>query len=83
MEKILKRFGGDNQKHSTVNLNGKTYNSIENTYTCINLSRYPTAKIRKGSEQENSTVADSGCTLNSMAVSAHLKNVRLTTKIIN
>ena len=47
MGKVCKGVGEDNQKHSTVNLNGKTYNGIENKYICSNLSQAPTTKIRK------------------------------------
>ena len=72
-KKVQNIGGGNNQKHSTVNLNGADYNGIKNTYVCSNLSQAPTKKNKI--EQENSAVADSGCTGNFMAVSAQLKNV--------
>ena len=43
-ERTRERGGGDNQKHSTVNINDTTYNSIENKYVFSNLARAPTTK---------------------------------------
>ena len=83
MKKVWNRGGVDNQKHSTLNLNGIDYNIIENEYVFSNLSWAPITKNIKEIEQKNSAVADSGCMGNFVAVYSHLNNVRHTMKIIN
>ena len=75
MKKWMKGRRGNNQKHSTVNLNGKTYNGMENTHICSNLSQAAPKKVRKEIEQENSADADSGCIVNFVAVSDYLDDV--------
>ena len=83
MEERTKERRGDNQKHSTVKLNGKTYNGIENNmYVVIFLERQP-RKHTQERKEENLAVSDSGYTVNFMAVTAHLNNVRPTADIIN
>ena len=49
-------------------------------HVAILLERQPQKKETK---EENSTVTDSGCTGNFMAVSSNLKNVQLKTRVIN
>ena len=53
-----------------------------NMYVAISLMRQP-QQNKQETKEENSAVADSGCTGNFMAVSAHLNNLQPTTKIIN
>ena len=55
--------GGDDQEHSTLTCNGKSYNGFEKyMYVAISLKRQPQKTNNK--KQENSAVADSGCTGN-------------------
>ena len=53
-----------------------------NMYVAISLMRQP-QQNKQETKEENSAVADSGCTGNFMAVSAHLNNAQPKTKIIN
>ena len=76
------KSGGDDHKHISINCKGTIYNGFENTYECSNLSWDPNQKNAK-TKDENSAVADSGCTGNFMTVSNHLNNVLPTTNIIN
>ena len=79
-KKRKKERWGDNQKHSTLNLNGTDYNGIKKI---VGSNLFQGGKKRKKIEQERSTVADSGRTINFMEVSALLNNVQPTTNIAN